>query len=132
MDLIFNWNKNSIYNNENTIQDVIKEWEQSYLSEFTNDSEEEAIVNGLYNMYNQEWNTGKKRGRDFLEENEIDYELIKCIEDVYKCYKDEYEYQIGKNDLLEQKLDFIFLRNARKEMMNAIEYHELNINLWVH
>ena len=52
IDLIFYWNKNSIHNNHNTIQEVIKEWEQHYLCDFTTDSEEKAIINGLYDMYN--------------------------------------------------------------------------------
>ena len=127
MDLLFNWNKNSIYNNENTIQEVITEWEQSYLK---SDIGEQYMINGLYNSFNQEWNTGKKRGKDFLEENEIDYELIRAIEDVYKCYKKEYEYQVADNYMLEEKLDFIFWRNAEKEMINALKYHELNVLLW--
>jgi hypothetical protein len=32
--------------------------------------------------------------------------------------------------MLEEKLDFIFWRNAEKEMINALKYHELNVLLW--
>jgi len=129
IDLIFNWNKNSIHNNHNTIQEVIKDWEQHYLCDFTTDSEEKAIINGLYDMYIHEWDDERTRGQDFLEDNKIDYELIRAIEDAYNCYKKDYGL-IGTNDLLENKLNYIFLRHAEVEMENAIKYHNLDVDLW--
>lgn len=129
MELIFKWNINSGYNNYSTINEVIKEWEQHYLEEITHDSEEQAMVNGLYNMYNNEWNTDKKRGQDFLEENKIDYKLIKAIEDVYICYEKECGYDV-ENDLLEDKLDFIFLRHAEEQMKKVMIEHDFNMDYW--
>ena len=130
MELIFNWNNNSIYNNYKTIEEVIKEWKQTYyLEEWRFESEEQAMINGMYNLFNSEWNDGKKRGQDFLEENEIDYKLIKAIEDVYICYEKECEYDVD-NDLLEDKLDFIFLQHAEKELKNVITEHKLNVDFW--
>ena len=128
MELIFNWNNNSIYNNYKTIEEVIKEWKQTYyLEEWRFESEEQAMINGMYNLFNSEWNDGKKRGQDFLEENEIDYKLIKAIEDVYICYEKECEYDV-KIDLMEDKLDFIFLQHAEKELKNVITEHKLNVD----
>ena len=74
MELIFNWNNNHENNYYATIRDVIKDWEQSYsyLGECEYECEKQAMINGMYNLFNEEWNTGKKRGKDFLEENEID------------------------------------------------------------
>mgnify|MGYP003651343995 FL=1 len=131
MELIFNWNNNHEKNYYATIRDVIKDWEQSYsyLGECEYECEKQAMINGMYNLFNQEWNDGKKRGKDFLEENEIDYNLIKAIEDVYICYKKECGYDVD-NDLLEDKLDFIFLQHAEKELKNVITEHKLDIEYW--
>ena len=131
MELIFNWNNNHENNYYATIRDVIKDWEQSYsyLGECEYECEKQAMINGMYNLFNEEWNDGKKRGKDFLEENEIDYNLIKAIEDVYICYKKECEYDVD-NDLLEDKLDFIFLQHAEKELKNVITEHKLDIDYW--
>ena len=130
MEFIFNWNNNSIYNNHKTIEEVIKEWEQHfYFKEWRFESEEQAMINGMYNLFNSEWNDGKKRGQDFLEENKLDYKMIKAIEDIYICYEKEYVFEV-KNDLLEDKLDFIFLQHAEKELRIAIVEHKLDVNYW--
>tara|TARA_R100000541_G_scaffold7328_4_gene14926 strand:+ start:289 stop:801 length:513 start_codon:yes stop_codon:yes gene_type:complete len=124
---------NSSINPFATINMMIKEWDEEYLMEWDkNNKKDEEVVNALYKILNQEWNTGEARGQDYLEENKIDYPTIKAIENMYVEIEKESGDSKGKyiDDTLEKKLDIIFYKHAERSFIKIIKSNELNMDYW--
>ena len=121
---------NSSINPFATINMMIKEWDEEYLVEWDKkNKKDEEVVNALYKILEQEWNTGETRGQDYLEENKIDYPTIKAIENMYLEIEKDFGDSLGK-DTLEKKLDIIFYKHAERSFIKIIKSNELNMDYW--
>jgi len=116
--IILDWNTNDDCNSYDTIEDMINHWEASYLG---SEQSQEYIVSILYDELEQQFNSDKNRGRDFLEENEIDYDMICAIEKLYE----RSSWDINKSKL-EHKLDYVFYIHATMKVKKILKFHELD------
>ena len=120
--IILDWNTNNDCNSYDTIEDMINHWEASYLD---SEQSQEYIVSILYNELEQQFNTDKKRGQDFLEENEIDYDVICAIEKLYERSIRNISWDINKSKL-EHKLDYVYYIHATIKVKKILKFHELD------
>ena len=125
--LILDWDNTDTSNPYVTIQDAIEAWECDLNSE--DEYTEADLVTFLYEKHQYEWNDGYKRGRTFLKLNEINYEIINAIEDLYIQYEWEFGDELNKNTL-EDKLDIIYYFQAKEKLQEALEEHELDNANW--
>ena len=116
--IILDWNTNDDCNSYDTIEDMINHWEASYLD---SEQSQEYIVSILYDELEQQFNSDKNRGRDFLEENEIDYDMICAIEKLYE--RSSWDNNKSK---LEHKLDYVFYKHATMKVKKILKFHELD------
>ena len=116
--IILDWNTNDDCNSYDTIEDMINHWEASYLD---SEQSQEYIVSILYDELEQQFNSDKNRGRDFLEENEIDYDMICAIEKLYE--RSSWDNNKSK---LEHKLDYVFYIHATMKVKKILKFHELD------
>ena len=79
----------------------------------------------LYAELEDQFNSDKNRGRDFLEENEIDYDVICAIENLYERCSGNIGWDINKSKL-EQKLDYVFYIHATMKVKKILKFHELD------
>ena len=132
--LILDWDAKDPSNPYMTINEVINEWETSYISDHDNNdarwmAEEDAMVTALYEKHHYEWNDGYKRGKAFLRLNEINYEIINAIEDLYIYTEWEQGDYLNKNTL-EDKLDIIYYFQAEQKLKDALDEHEIENANW--
>ena len=125
--LILDWDNTDTSNPYVTIQDAIEAWECDLNSE--DEYTEADLVTFLYEKHQYEWNDDYKRGRSFLKLNEINYEIINAIEDLYNYTEWEQGDYLNKNTL-EDKLDIIYYFQAKEKLQEAIEEHELDNADW--
>tara|TARA_R100000541_G_scaffold37592_1_gene45480 strand:- start:810 stop:1241 length:432 start_codon:yes stop_codon:yes gene_type:complete len=125
--LILDWDNWDESNPYVTIQDAIQAWECDVNSE--DEYTEADLVTFLYEKHQYEWNDGYKRGKSFLQLNEINYEIINAIEDLYIQYEWEFGDELNKNTL-EDKLDIIYYFQAKEKLQEALEEHELDNANW--
>ena len=125
--LILDWDNTDTSNPYVTIQDAIEAWECDLNSE--DEYTENELVTFLYEKHQYEWNDGYKRGRTFLKLNEINYEIINAIEDLYNYTEWEQGDYLNKNTL-EDKLDIIYYFQAKEKLQEALEEHELDNANW--
>ena len=116
--IILDWNTNNLCNSYDTIEDMINHWEASYLD---SEQSQEYIVSILYDELEQQFNSDKNRGRDFLEENEIDYDMICAIEKLYE--RSSWDNNKSK---LEHKLDYVYYIHATMKVKKILKFHELD------
>ena len=125
--LILDWDANDPSNPYMTIKEVIDEWEWDINSD--NGETEQELVSMLYEKHQYEWNDGYKRGKAFLRLNEINYEIINAIEDLYIYTEWEQGDYLNKNTL-EDKLDIIYYFQAQEKLQEAIDEHEIENADW--
>ena len=133
MEVVFDFNtkeENDDYDNEYmSIEFAVKNWECLYLGDL--DYSEQYIVNALYTIYQDEWNGGQRRGKNFLEESEskchLNCKLINNIEKAYdECLKNN-DWDIHKNRL-EDKLDLLFYLHAENTFKEILNFHNLDLD----
>ena len=125
--LILDWDANDPSNPYMTIKEVIDEWEWDINSD--NEETEQELVDMLYEKHQYEWNDGYKRGKAFLRLNEINYEIINAIEDLYIYTEWEQGDYLNKNTL-EDKLDIIYYFQAQEKLQEALDEHEIENANW--
>ena len=125
--LILDWDANDPSNPYMTIKEVIDEWEWDINSD--NEETEQELVSMLYEKHQYEWNDGYKRGKAFLRLNEINYEIINAIEDLYIYTEWERGEYLNKNTL-EDKLDIIYYFQAKEKLQEALDEHEIENADW--
>lgn len=125
--LILDWDANDPSNPYMTIKEVIDEWEWDINSD--NGETEQELVSMLYEKHQYEWNDGYKRGKAFLRLNEINYEIINAIEDLYIYTEWEQGDYLNKNTL-EDKLDIIYYFQAKEKLQEALDEHEIENANW--
>ena len=125
--LILDWDAKDPSNPYMTIKEVIDEWE--YDIEGDGGNTEQELVSMLYEKHHYEWNDGYKRGKAFLRLNEINYEIINAIEDLYIYTEWEQGDYLNKNTL-EDKLDIIYYFQAQEKLQEAIDEHEIENADW--
>ena len=125
--LILDWDAKDPSNPYMTIKEVIDEWEWDINSD--NGETEQELVSLLYEKHQYEWNDGYKRGKAFLRLNEINYEIINAIEDLYIYTEWEQGDYLNKNTL-EDKLDIIYYFQAQEKLQEAIDEHEIENADW--
>ena len=125
--LILDWDANDPSNPYMTIKEVIGEWEWDINSD--NEETEQELVSMLYEKHQYEWNDGYKRGKAFLRLNEINYEIINAIEDLYIYTEWEQGDYLNKNTL-EDKLDIIYYFQAKEKLQEALDEHEIENADW--
>jgi|TARA_R110000803_G_scaffold145685_1_gene211461 hypothetical protein len=125
--LILDWDANDPSNPYMTIKEVIDEWEWDINSD--NGETEQELVSMLYEKHQYEWNDGYKRGKAFLRLNEINYEIINAIEDLYIYTEWEQGDYLNKNTL-EDKLDIIYYFQAKEKLQEALDEHEIENADW--
>ena len=125
--LILDWDANDPSNPYMTIKEVIDEWEWDINSD--NGETEQELVSLLYEKHQYEWNDGYKRGKAFLRLNEINYEIINAIEDLYIYTEWEQGDYLNKNTL-EDKLDIIYYFQAQEKLQEALDEHEIENANW--
>tara|TARA_R110000868_G_scaffold185106_1_gene426922 strand:- start:2290 stop:2727 length:438 start_codon:yes stop_codon:yes gene_type:complete len=125
--LILDWDANDPSNPYMTIKEVIDEWEWDINSD--NEETEQELVSMLYEKHQYEWNDGYKRGKAFLRLNEINYEIINAIEDLYIYTEWEQGDYLNKNTL-EDKLDIIYYFQAKEKLQEALDEHEIENADW--
>ena len=125
--LILDWDANDPSNPYMTIKEVIDEWEWDINSD--NGETEQELVSMLYEKHQYEWNDGYKRGKAFLRLNEINYEIINAIEDLYIYTEWEQGDYLNKNTL-EDKLDIIYYFQAQEKLQEALDEHEIENANW--
>ena len=120
--LILDWDKNSESNPYMTIEEVINEWEHDI--ETRDDLTERELGDIIYEKFNFEWNDGYKRGKSFLIHNDINYEIINAIEDLY-IYTEWEQGDYLHKTTLEDKLDIIYYFKAQEALKATTEEHEI-------
>ena len=125
--LILDWDAKDPSNPYMTIKEVIDEWEWDINSD--NEETEQELVSMLYEKHQYEWNDGYKRGKAFLRLNEINYEIINAIEDLYIYTEWEQGDYLNKNTL-EDKLDIIYYFQAKEKLQEALDEHEIENADW--
>ena len=125
--LILDWDAKDPSNPYMTIKEVIDEWEWDINSD--NGETEQELVDMLYEKHQYEWNDGYKRGKAFLRLNEINYEIINAIEDLYIYTEWEQGDYLNKNTL-EDKLDIIYYFQAQEKLQEALDEHEIENANW--
>ena len=125
--LILDWDANDPSNPYMTIKEVIDEWEWDINSD--NGETEQELVSMLYEKHQYEWNDGYKRGKAFLRLNEINYEIINAIEDLYIYTEWEQGDYLNKNTL-EDKLVIIYYFQAQEKLQEALDEHEIENADW--
>ena len=125
--LILDWDKNSESNPYMTIEEVINEWEHDI--ETRDDLTERELGDIIYEKFNFEWNDGYKRGKSFLIHNDINYEIINAIEDLYIYMEWEHGDYFHKTTL-EDKLNLIYYFKAEEALKATTEKHEIYPYEW--
>ena len=125
--LILDWDAKDPSNPYMSINEVINEWECDINSNIG--ETEQELVSMLYEKHQYEWNDGYKRGKAFLRLNEINYEIINAIEDLYIYTEWEQGDYLNKNTL-EDKLDIIYYFQAEQKLKEAIDEHEIENADW--
>ena len=119
---ILDWNTNDTCNSYDTIEYMVNQWEEAYLG---SEQAKEYIIKVLYVELEHQFNSDKKRGQDFLEENEIDYDVICAIENLYERCRGNIGWDINKSKL-EQKLDYVFYIHATMKVKKILKFHKLD------
>ena len=125
--LILDWDNTDTSNPYVSIQDAIEAWECDLNSD--DDFTDNELVTFLYEKHQYEWNDDYKRGRTFLKLNEINYEIINAIEELYIYIEWEQGDYLNKNTL-EDKLDIIYYFQAKEKLQEALDLHELDNANW--
>ena len=89
---------------------------------------EEEMVQGLYQILQDEWNDDNGRAEHFLQED-CTLEIVRCIEDLYVYWELEFGDRLYK-DTLEEKLDLVYYFEAEELLKKAIEEEELDMDYW--
>ena len=119
---ILDWDAKSEANPYMTIEEVINEWEHDL--QHQQDLTCRELGDLLYEKFQFEWNDGYKRGRRFLQLNDINYGIINAIEDLYIMEEYNHGGYLNKN-CLEDKLDIIYYFKAEKALKAKQDEHEV-------
>ena len=128
--LILNYN---IRNNQNGVKLTIEAWKEDI--DMSNEGlgvvyeTEDEMVEGLYQILQDEWNDDNDRADDFFEDIGCSIYIVRAIEDLYKYWEWERGYEMGK-DTIEEKLDVIYYLEAEELLKKAVEEEELDIEYW--
>lgn len=128
--LILNYN---IRNNQNGVKLTIEAWKEDI--DMSNEGlgvvyeTEDEMVEGLYQILQDEWNDDNDRADDFFEDIGCSKYIVRAIEDLYKYWEWEFGDRLYK-DTLEEKLDLVYYFEAEELLKKAIEEEELDMDYW--
>ena len=112
---------------ERSIQEVIDDWKHDCDTGVYEDDEEQ-MVQGLYEDFQNEWNMDNDRAYNLLEEH-CSIDIITAIEDWYEYTEWNFGDYLHKKKLM-AKLDICYYFQAEEEFKKMLEWEEFDLDYW--